>query len=136
MSDPNVKLNVKLKSRARARIHNRVTRGQLEPPVVCAVCGVDVSLYNHLRVPGMPQLRIEAHHYNGHDHPLDVWWVCHQCNMRLRREHDGSLTPERAREKYRIPYIADTHAYARERSAFWRGDVLALSDAVRAVMGE
>ncbi len=25
-----------------------------------------------------------AHHANGYDNPLDVWWLCHSCHGRLR----------------------------------------------------
>lgn len=39
---------------------------------------------------------IVAHHFNGYDDPLNVWWVCRSCNGLLDR-HDGSLNLEQAK---------------------------------------
>lgn len=41
---------------------------------------------------------IVAHHHKGYNDPLDIWWVCHSCNMFFRGKHDGLLTKDQARE--------------------------------------
>lgn len=40
---------------------------------------------------------IHAHHFAGYDQPLNVWWVCTECNGMLWGKHDGSLSLEEAR---------------------------------------
>ena len=37
-----------------------------------------------------------AHHWNGNENPLDLWFVCHSCNKVLP---NGGLTLEQARER-------------------------------------
>ena len=59
-------------------------------PDQCQICA---------RKPGYhPQKSIVAHHWNGYDHPLDVWWICRSCNRFLAGKHDGSLTLEQAKQ--------------------------------------
>ena len=56
----------------------------------CEVCGLDREVEPHLRIVG--------HHWRGYDFPLDVWWVCSQCNNSLHNRHDGGITIEEARK--------------------------------------
>ncbi len=43
---------------------------------------------------------IVAHHWNGYDEYLNVWWVCRSCNGFLDI-HDGSLLRDNAKEYVR-----------------------------------
>lgn len=56
----------------------------------CEICGHNKETDPHLRIVG--------HHWKGYDFPLDVWWVCSQCNGLFHDLHDGSLTIEKAKE--------------------------------------
>ena len=49
------------------------------------------------QIPGTSGCTMVAHHWNGYDHPLDIWWICRACNRKLSNKHDGSLTLEQAR---------------------------------------
>ncbi len=44
--------------------------GQLTRPNICELCGEEEYT--------------QAHHANGYDNPLDVWWLCLSCHGRLR----------------------------------------------------
>lgn len=102
-----------------------VKRARLHRPDTCQLCNLNVVTYNLYRdLQRTKPARIVAHHYNGYDHPLDVWFICHHCNM-IVREHDGSLTLDQARAKYHIHIIQDTQRYAE-----------AAIDMPRAVFGE
>jgi hypothetical protein len=43
---------------------------------------------------------IVAHHWRGYDYPLDVWFICAHCNVKLSGEqfHNGSVSKDEARE--------------------------------------
>jgi hypothetical protein len=41
--------------------------------------------------------QLVKHHWHGYNYKLDVWWVCHSCNKKLKF-HDGSMTLEQARQ--------------------------------------
>ena len=71
------------KSVAVRRLNQAVKTGAIKKTNACQVCDA----------PG----RTVAHHWNGHNHPFDVWWVCFRCNANLKY-HDGSVTLEMARE--------------------------------------
>ena len=124
---------------ARQLLRSTVRRGVLKRPDHCELCNLHVPLYNKLRVKGYtPSERIEGHHYAGYDHPLEVWWVCHRCNMRVH-EHDGSLNLVQARMKYGIQWIGDTRRYTSDVnsriSPLFRSPDELIAD-VRAVFGE
>lgn len=40
-----------------------------------------------------------AHHWNGYDNPLDIWWICSRCNNILMGPefHNGSVSKEEAK---------------------------------------
>lgn len=66
--------------------NQEITRG-----TSCALCD------RHL---GEQVKRIVAHHWQGYDHPLSIWWLCNSCNSKLRgyRFHNGSISIDEARE--------------------------------------
>lgn len=70
-----------------------VKSGELKRLDTCEICGKHKSEFRtpHTKI-------IVAHHWKGHDHPLDVWWVCVRCNMMLRGCHDGDVTKAQARQ--------------------------------------
>lgn len=85
---------------AHAAVYQAVKRGDLVKSKSCEICGrdsvvaiIDHSPWGDLRL----KTRIVAHHWNGYDHPLDVWWICLSCNRRLQGRHDGALSLEDAR---------------------------------------
>lgn len=78
------------KYNAHVLVSKAIRRGEMVPPSVCSVCGIDVVQY-HLKYDGsnIPHAnpKIVAHHWRGYAYPLDIWWVCTSCNYHL--PHDG-----------------------------------------------
>jgi len=103
---------------AYAMVHRATSDGRLGKETTCELCGIDCDHH-----------RIEAHHHNGHDDPLNVWWLCDQCNARLIGDtwHSGAYTVDSA-----IKWLEDkykgAHGYCsecnKESSPFYQGDVL------------
>lgn len=74
------------------KIYAAVRKGLIPGPTNhCPLCGKDYELSN-----------IVPHHWRGYDYPLDVWWICCHCNLRLSHRHDGSLTLEEARQVVKL----------------------------------
>lgn len=86
---------------AHAAIRVAISKGTIERPDTCELCGDKPKPITFKTCYG-PQTRPEiyAHHWNGYDDRLNVWWVCQQCNARLAGEeyHIGRVTKEEARE--------------------------------------
>ena len=66
-----------------------IKAGKLTRPDRCAVCTKKPAPHK--------QQAIVAHHWNGYDDPLNVWFVCRSCNLFLIGKHDGSLNLEQAK---------------------------------------
>lgn len=76
----------KIKSFAHMQVFKAIRAGVLVRPSACSYCGREG--------------RIEAHHED-HSKPLEITWLCHSCNLRLRsfeRTHEARLN---AKEKER-----------------------------------
>lgn len=73
-------------TRAHRRVNLAVKNKSLIAPDSCELCGSSIQ---YSRV---------AHHWNGYDNPLDIWWICYQCNAILRGPHfhSGIVTKEEA----------------------------------------
>ena len=81
-------------SRVHALLKLAIKRGEIRRPDACELCGNSCK-----------HQRIEAHYWNGYDgDPLDVWWICHQCNMRMRgtKYHNGEYSKRRMAEVMRF----------------------------------
>jgi len=83
------------RSSAYVAVHFAIKSGILLKPDECELCSNDKSI------------RIVAHHWNGHDNPLDVWFICDGCNQKLigPEFHNGSITKEQARIIVTSPYL-------------------------------
>jgi len=68
---------------AMRRVNQAIKCGTLKKPNECQVCGKKAK-------------RIIAHHYNGYDNPLSVWFVCSKCNYHL--PHDIEINIHQAKE--------------------------------------
>jgi rubrerythrin len=85
---------------------------------ICQLCGL--SCKHH---------RIEAHHWNSYGKPLDIWWVCDQCNARIMGDefHSGAYELIEACDHLQSTYKT-AHGYCMEcnkqKSEFYQGDVL------------
>ena len=82
-------MNYRTYSNAHAVLYLAVKRGDIIKPNYCDICG------NRCK-----HQQIEAHHWNGYDTPLNVWWVCHQCNTRLKGDefHNGNYSIDQIRK--------------------------------------
>lgn len=80
-------------------LHRAIDHGKLSRPDTCELCNTNVSQPR----PGngfiYTSTKTFAHHWNGYDNPLDIWWVCASCNSKLRgpQYHNGSVTKAQAR---------------------------------------
>lgn len=77
-------------SKAISAVTKALRKGQLERPRVCELCG---------KIPAKKErAAIHAHHWNGYDHPIDIWWVCASCNAYLvgNRFHIGKVSKAEA----------------------------------------
>lgn len=72
------------------KVEVAVKNGELVRPTKCEVCGRETFKTNGIQP-------IVAHHWNGYDDPLNVWWICRSCN-RFLLVHDGSLSIEQAKQ--------------------------------------
>ena len=106
------------RDRAYTKLHRAVKSGKVRKLELCQLCGV--SCKHH---------RIEAHHYNGYNNPLDVWWVCDQCNARIMGDkfHSGELGLLEVCDYLKTKYKS-AHGYCVEcnqaKSEFYQGGVL------------
>lgn len=83
--------------RAHCLVKKAIERGELTRLEYCEVCEKTTDTLRAERKTAADIL-IFGHHWKGYNHPLDVWWVCHSCNMKLAGRHDGKLaTPKDAR---------------------------------------
>lgn len=64
------------------KLNQAVKEGRILKRKSCMICGSDA--------------KINGHHYLGYDHPYDVWWLCHRCNI-LLPIHDGSFSLRQAK---------------------------------------
>lgn len=84
---------MKTQSSAMKMVENAIKRGELTRPEQCEICTC--------RPRADKVQSIVAHHWNGYDHPLDIWWICRSCNRILAYKHDGSLNKEQAKKYIR-----------------------------------
>lgn len=81
-----------------------IKSGELVRPDQCETC--------NKRPTDNKTRSIVAHHWNGYDDPLNVWWLCRSCNGILD-VHDGSLNLEQAklyvrkRQRAKLGYYDD-----------------------------
>ena len=103
---------------AYATVHRATKDGRLDKPDTCQVCGINCEHH-----------RIEAHHHNGHDEPLNVWWLCSQCNGRLKgnKWHSGDSSLDDTQAWLKDNYKS-AHGHCiecnRQTSPFYQGDVM------------
>jgi hypothetical protein len=64
-----------------------IKRGELVRPSSCELCE---------HTPDDQWSQIVAHHWNGYENSLDIWFICQYCNRVLHNRHDGSLTKSEA----------------------------------------
>lgn len=80
------------RSRAMGLVKQAIKSGLLTRPDTCELCNK-----TPIKIKNTP---IHAHHWNGYDHPLDVWFSCKSCNGLMIGEqfHNGKVSKEEARE--------------------------------------
>jgi hypothetical protein len=95
--------------------------GIIKPPDdgLCQICGKKPVSYS-MKYGKDYNSALVAHHYNGYDNYLDIWWICRRCNYKLVGKHDGSLTIEDAR---RLTYIAPIEVNLSWYIEFWEGEL-------------
>lgn len=72
-----------LRAIAVRRVRQALENGTLARVDVCEVCGCEGKTV--------------AHHWNGYNHPFDVWWICRKCNANLPHDRFFTLTEARSR---------------------------------------
>lgn len=84
---------------AHSKIGYAIKSGRLVRPTVCEVCDCDMLKLAQLREKYDIDIsnKLCAHHWRGYNYPLDIWWICHSCNFKLKGRHDGSLTLSQSR---------------------------------------
>jgi len=85
---------------AQQAISQAVEEGRLIRPEACELCGeVPDPILVGKFAGSFYRTSIFAHHWNGYDHPLDVWFICRACDGKLRGPecHNGSINKEEAR---------------------------------------
>lgn len=94
---------------AHSAVSKALKSGELKRPEFCELCEGN-QLKHVVFWRRSTDVVIVAHHWKGHEYPLDVWWLCRLCNNLLNDKHDGSMTKEQAkdyvlsrRSKYQIP---------------------------------
>ncbi len=79
--------------RAMGEVAKAIKKGHLVRPDRCEICQ---------NIPGPMsngRSQIVAHHADGHEHPLKIWWLCHHCNQQLKgyKYHCGQVSFDQAR---------------------------------------
>lgn len=85
--------DTRLAAIAQSMVNSAIKNGELKRSDTCELCGVDPKV---LLDPSRKARHTIAHHWNGYDNPLEVWFICYGCNYHLRGKHDGSFTKEEA----------------------------------------
>lgn len=87
---------------ARNKVSKALESGHLSRPKKCELCGDTPKPSQVKSKNGKTRKRpkIFAHHWNGYNNPLDVWWICQSCNLKLRGQkyHSGQVTKEEAKK--------------------------------------
>lgn len=86
-------LRLRTQGNAKNKVRKALKNGSLIKPKFCELCGRSESISHK------GKSNIVAHHWNGYENALDVWFICHPCNMKLRGEefHEGKITKDQAR---------------------------------------
>ena len=96
------KLHYKMQKIAVREIRKAIEKGEIVRPKVCDLCGKVPTEQKIKCIDGRVLLKtgFMAHHYNGYENQLDVWWVCHSCNSKMRGEkfHNGSMSKDDVRK--------------------------------------
>lgn len=99
----------KQKVKAITSIGNALKKGVINRPDTCELCGSKPTPRTIKWRDGriVSRSEIVAHHYNGHENELDVWWICRSCNGKLKgkKYHSGKATRQEARA--RIEYLTN-----------------------------
>lgn len=74
---------------ARSYLNVYVKRGKIQRGP-CVVCGL---------------LKVEAHHYNGYDHPLDVVWLCPQHHRAVHPHRNARISGSRTAARARASFV-------------------------------
>lgn len=69
-----------------------------------------------------------GHHWNGYDHPFDVWWICRMCNANL--PHDRKMSLSAARDFIAMKYRKRWMRFFEQGNYKNTCDVCGLSDYV------
>jgi hypothetical protein len=77
--------------RAMNLVAKAVKEGVLQRPTRCSRCHATPGPMSNGRT------QIEAHHAYGYDQPLNIKWVCHQCNQKMKGPNFHNSTQGRAR---------------------------------------
>lgn len=89
-----------IRSRAMRVIYKYLKEGKIIRPDTCELCGAKPGVIKY-EYEGLIVIRskIFAHHWNGHENALDVWWLCWTCNRRLPGPyyHSGQVAKAEAR---------------------------------------
>lgn len=100
-----------------------IKRGELIRPELCELCN---DAPGRSSLGGKPSARplIFAHHWNGYDNPLNVWFICASCNATLRNRHDGSISKNQARAIVcnRLEQYLHSESYLK-RYIFMQGEI-------------
>lgn len=93
------RLKIKAQGKAHGKVSWAVKTGVLIRPDICELCGDAPGWSHNNNRRGIPNQRplIVAHHWNGYNNHLNVWWICASCNLILGDRHDGSMTKDQAR---------------------------------------
>ena len=76
------------RSRAINKVNKAIRQGDLIRPKCCELCGNEPgSIEAHWFGKVITRSQIAAHHWNGYNNPIDVWWICHHCNCMLKGHH-------------------------------------------------
>jgi len=97
--DEQKQARTRLMKSAHVQVSQAVKAGKLTRPDTCELCSNTKG-------------RIVAHHWNGHQEPLDIWWVCNSCNIKLQGDtfHSGTVTRDEARKHVTHPRYTVQHA--------------------------
>lgn len=64
-----------------------------------------------------------AHHYNGYDEPLSIWWVCFRCNKILKHTDNKMPTLEEARQRVRGLYSKVSKEQRLDNLRMWEDEL-------------
>jgi len=82
------------------KVYQAIKKGIIKKPRICPICKNENN-----------KERIEAHHHNGYDEPLDVIFACKKCHLEKLHKGETYITPQNRGHRPPLSSTEETEFY-------------------------